>query len=174
MKEPLQTSYGLTLTKLQKTYRLLSLFQHHRVLYEWYDFIEHYLAFLLIPTLAVIGIFGMAEIGLFSSPIFHPFSDYLFLLFISIITLWLYLCVADPGRVVDSRGNLVNLPLTNIDLHQAYNEVMKGEKQAVGSMCPTCEIERIDRCKHCSKCDVCIVRIDHHCRWLNNCIGYKK
>ena len=110
MKEPLQTSYGLTLTKLQKTYRLLSLFQHHRVLYEWYDFIEYYLAFLLIPTLAVIGIFAMAEIGLFSSPIFHPFSDYLFLLFISIITLWLYLCVADPGRVVDSRGNLVNLP----------------------------------------------------------------
>ncbi|KAK9463690.1 DHHC palmitoyltransferase-domain-containing protein [Lipomyces oligophaga] len=37
--------------------------------------------------------------------------------------------------------------------------------------CTTCQIWRTARASHCKKCNRCIDRLDHHCIWLNCCIG---
>eukprot|EP00934_Nitzschia_sp_Nitz4_P007335 Nitzschia sp. Nitz4//scaffold102_size76354//27072//28364//NITZ4_005630-RA/size76354-exonerate_est2genome-gene-0.72-mRNA-1//1//CDS//3329532243//7325//frame0 len=37
--------------------------------------------------------------------------------------------------------------------------------------CIKCSIQRPPRCHHCSACRRCVLRFDHHCDWLNNCIG---
>jgi hypothetical protein len=38
-------------------------------------------------------------------------------------------------------------------------------------LCPDCEIVRTPRSRHCGICNRCVERYDHHCPWLNTCIG---
>ena len=38
-------------------------------------------------------------------------------------------------------------------------------------LCADCEVVRTDRSRHCSICQRCCERFDHHCPWINNCVG---
>ncbi|VDD77495.1 unnamed protein product [Mesocestoides corti] len=39
-------------------------------------------------------------------------------------------------------------------------------------VCPTCSIIKPDRCHHCSTCECCLLKMDHHCPWIDNCVGF--
>ena len=39
------------------------------------------------------------------------------------------------------------------------------------SLCPECQIIRTGRSRHCIICKKCVERYDHHCPWINNCVG---
>lgn len=39
------------------------------------------------------------------------------------------------------------------------------------SECATCGFQRPPRSRHCRYCGHCMVLYDHHCIWLNNCVG---
>eukprot|EP00291_Cryptomonas_curvata_P018621 CAMPEP_0172162322 /NCGR_PEP_ID=MMETSP1050-20130122/6604_1 /TAXON_ID=233186 /ORGANISM="Cryptomonas curvata, Strain CCAP979/52" /LENGTH=275 /DNA_ID=CAMNT_0012832293 /DNA_START=165 /DNA_END=988 /DNA_ORIENTATION=- len=39
-------------------------------------------------------------------------------------------------------------------------------------MCNKCQCYKPDRCHHCSDCQACTLKMDHHCPWVNNCVGF--
>jgi palmitoyltransferase ZDHHC4 len=41
-----------------------------------------------------------------------------------------------------------------------------------GQKCKTCSLLKPARSKHCSICKHCISKLDHHCIFINNCVGY--
>lgn len=38
--------------------------------------------------------------------------------------------------------------------------------------CETCRHVKPDRAHHCSVCGKCVLKMDHHCPWVNNCICF--
>ncbi|KAL7275963.1 Palmitoyltransferase [Rhizina undulata] len=44
---------------------------------------------------------------------------------------------------------------------------------AAGKWCRKCESVKPVRCHHCKTCKRCILRMDHHCPWTANCVGFR-
>ncbi|KAF1938161.1 palmitoyltransferase swf1 [Clathrospora elynae] len=51
--------------------------------------------------------------------------------------------------------------------HYPYDRVL----YYPGIACRTCKFLKPPRSKHCSICKTCVSRMDHHCIWVNNCLG---
>lgn len=39
-------------------------------------------------------------------------------------------------------------------------------------VCDKCNVFKPDRCHHCKSCGTCVLRMDHHCPFISNCVGF--
>ncbi|XP_064611288.1 LOW QUALITY PROTEIN: palmitoyltransferase ZDHHC3-like [Liolophura sinensis] len=67
--------------------------------------------------------------------------------------------LTDPGAI--PRGNATKENIMKLGLKEGQ----------VIFKCPKCVSIKPERAHHCSVCRRCIRKMDHHCPWVNNCIG---
>ncbi|XP_055055004.2 palmitoyltransferase ZDHHC23-A isoform X1 [Misgurnus anguillicaudatus] len=46
-----------------------------------------------------------------------------------------------------------------------------GQIEGKKKWCPVCRLLRPPRAGHCRICGACVLRMDHHCVWINSCVG---
>lgn len=57
-------------------------------------------------------------------------------------------------------------------LHQKKGDfTIDVNKEAL--FCDYCLCFVVEGTKHCRRCDICVEKFDHHCKWINNCVGGK-
>jgi hypothetical protein len=60
-------------------------------------------------------------------------------------------------------------PVTSVT-DEVMNKISKEYKVEL-KRCDKCYIVRTPRVHHCSVCKGCFMKMDHHCPWINNCVG---
>ncbi|RDA85537.1 hypothetical protein CP532_3300 [Ophiocordyceps camponoti-leonardi (nom. inval.)] len=69
----------------------------------------------------------------------------------------------DPGFVPKLNGIA--------EQRAVIDELLKEWKYDESNFCVTCMIRTPLRSKHCRRCQRCVAKHDHHCPWVNNCVG---
>ncbi|KAJ3154017.1 Palmitoyltransferase zdhhc15 [Geranomyces variabilis] len=54
----------------------------------------------------------------------------------------------------------------------AGNRSLEVKSDGKRRYCNKCANWKPDRTHHCSVCGICVLKLDHHCPWLNNCVGF--
>ncbi|DBA03614.1 TPA: hypothetical protein N0F65_006793 [Lagenidium giganteum] len=72
--------------------------------------------------------------------------------------------LTDPGAVPESA-----MPLALA--HVPKDEQSRSLEEQKYRTCRRCRQFKPGRAHHCSICERCVIKMDHHCPWVNNCVG---
>ena len=56
---------------------------------------------------------------------------------------------------------------------QGENRTFEELNKRNSRLCHTCKIVRPYRSSHCKACNRCVLAFDHHCPYIQTCVGYK-
>lgn len=94
------------------------------------------------------------------------FHSFFFTFMASLCVFSFFVCVLkDPGGVPFSY-------LPDVEDHEASDQESK-RSGLLKKKCDKCSEYKPPRTHHCRICRRCILRMDHHCAWINNCVGHR-
>ncbi|KAK8741159.1 hypothetical protein OTU49_002526 [Cherax quadricarinatus] len=113
----------------------------------------------LLVTYAEFVVFTVT-LGTANYPIYTTFNLLLFNIFAFLaLSSHARAMFTDPGAV--PKGNATRENIQRMGLREGQ----------VIFKCPKCCSIKPERAHHCSVCQRCIRKMDHHCPWVNNCVG---
>lgn len=86
--------------------------------------------------------------------------------------------IPDQWRIPDEEVNHLlhadNLETRDQILNSFARNLQVKNRTESGSMrfCEKCKIIKPDRAHHCRICRCCVLKMDHHCVWVNNCVNF--
>ena len=80
-----------------------------------------------------------------------------YLLAILFLFNYFYMITSDPGVMINKEN-------------KTWLEIVESGK-VIDKMCPYCRVDQTKLSKHCFLCNKCVEVFDHHCHWINNCVG---
>ena len=87
----------------------------------------------------------------------HLYYIVFWVLIISLFVSFYITNKSDPG-FLEAKDNLTWLQMVEKKIH-------------INEYCPYCRVKKTSTVKHCHVCKKCISGFDHHCNWIDNCIG---
>lgn len=81
---------------------------------------------------------------------------------------WVQAHLEDPGMVPDKWREFVVSQSGSLIIQPSVRQWQPG----VTTYCEACRIPRPERAHHCSTCGTCNMRLDHHCPFIMNCVGF--
>jgi palmitoyltransferase len=79
----------------------------------------------------------------------------------------LYTCFALLSVISHCRAQFSNPGVVPMSLTTSLDKMLP----KVPRMCKRCKIVKPHTAHHCSTCERCVIRMDHHCPWVNNCVA---
>jgi palmitoyltransferase len=87
----------------------------------------------------------------------HLYYVVFWVLIVSLFTSFYLTNKSDPG-FLEAKDNLTWLEMVE-------------KKININEYCPYCRVKKTSKIKHCHVCKKCVKGFDHHCNWIDNCVG---
>ncbi|AFZ79333.1 zinc finger protein DHHC domain containing protein [Theileria equi strain WA] len=109
----------------------------------------------------------LSHYGTISDKVFAEIAITHVLLVLFLLSYILCMMVS-PGTI----PNTSEWSLTNGQNVDNTSLVFETKKSGARRVCKWCSKYKPDRTHHCRVCGICVLKMDHHCPWVNNCIGW--
>ncbi|EPE04248.1 palmitoyltransferase pfa3 [Ophiostoma piceae UAMH 11346] len=92
---------------------------------------------------------------------------------LEVLLLWSYTTAvfSSPGSTTNDQG-YSTIP-ANLSGSGSGASSLTVKSNGEMRFCKKCQARKPDRAHHCSSCRRCVLKMDHHCPWLANCIGLR-